>query len=158
MHRKKMMPLAAIALLGFVGSAAAQDSAQTTPETASANAGGANEMTCADLNEMDAPLAIAFFQGYQYGATAPDRAAALIASKASNARTTASTPAPTAGVGNATTTGDVTGSGTAAGGAVEQLMTAEGTPFDAEAILNSCFDLPSKPIDELLSGAFGKVE
>jgi hypothetical protein len=53
-------------------------------------------------------------------------------------------------IGNATTTGDV--ARTTEGGAA-----ADGSPFDAGAILAGCFDAPDTSLSELLSGKFGTV-
>jgi hypothetical protein len=132
MHRT-LRPLAVFAVLGFFGSAIAQDAVQT-----GADAGGDEMMTCADLNEMEPEEGISFLRGYQYGLTAESRTAA-------------------SGAGNATTTGDPRRSGQAAEGAAGAGAAAEGTPFDFEAILASCFDVPDTPLDEALSGAFGVV-
>jgi hypothetical protein len=100
-------------------------------------------LSCADLNEMEPAAATSFLRGYHYGLTAAGRAGVSGASPV------------TSGSGNAAQVGAGQASTPAAGEAAGAETTAEGTPFDSEAILASCFDAPSTPLDEILSGAFG---
>lgn len=149
MHRT-LIPLAALATLGFVGGAVAQDAAQAGPDSGSDDV---EALTCADLNEMEPAVGVSFLRGYQYGLTAASRAGGTDSTAA------ASGDAAATGPGSATTTGDVqSGSLTSGESAAAVGGTADGTPFDAEAILASCFDMPGRPLDEILGGAFGVLD
>jgi hypothetical protein len=165
----KLIPLATIAVFGVAGSTFAQEAAQSN--SAAGNADVPEAMTCADLNEMEPELAIAFLSGYRYALTAGDRASAAGAqsgsgaassepstassepstassqpSTASSQPSTASSEAAASGgeVGPAATTGDVARTGAADNG--------------VKAILAGCFDAPSTSLDEVLSGAFGELD
>lgn len=157
MH-KTLIPLATFAVLSLVGTAAAQEAAQTSSGSSAANAADVEALTCDDLNEMEPAEATAFLRGYQYGRTAADRTDASAgttatasennkaeASSTQSASSSDSTAA--AGVGAAAATGDVGQSGVEAGV----------TDVGSQAILNSCFDAPSTPLDEVLGADFGSV-
>lgn len=140
---RKLIPLATITVFGFAGSTLAQETAQSNPAAGAGNAHVAEAMTCADLNEMEPDLAVAFLSGYKYAVTAGGRASATGAQTGSGA---ASSEAAASGaeVGTATTTGDVARTAAADNG--------------EKAILDSCFDAPSTTLDEVLSGAYGSLD